>query len=133
MLEEFCIVCNDKSNFMMQVYNTKNINDYILNRINHLSFNRDFILNQDEEEIYSKIRFEYKIPHFMCGMCYKVNTQELTSIEEELKHNFILSLRAIDSIEDENLKLNTIYDILRILQGDYPVMCIEFKKYYNMY
>lgn len=133
MLEEFCIVCNDKSHFMTEVYNTKNINDYILNRINHLEFNRDFILNQNEDEIYSKIKFEHKIPHFMCGMCHKVNTQELISVEDELKHNFILSLRAIDSINDKDLKLNTIYDISRILQGDYPIMCFELKKYYNMY
>lgn len=122
MLSSFCIVCHDKDHFRSEVYHTQNINNYILSRIGHLKYNRDFRLTQDEQILYSKIRFENKNPHLMCGVCHKVNKHELTSIEDELKRNIIFLLRAVETLDDDTKK-HLLYDVSRQLQGNYPRMC----------
>lgn len=128
---EHCIVCTDKNNFRRTVDDVRRINNYILNRIN--SYDLSIRLNKDEAVLYSKIRYEHKNTHFMCGCCHQVNKQELIHEEDNLKKIFILSIREINKMEDGALKQNIIYDILRSLQGHYPIMHHTFKIYFNLY
>ena len=58
----------------------------------------------------------------MCGVCHKVNTMELKIAENRLKDTFILAIRAIKSVSDEGVMQSIKCDILRALQGYYPMM-----------
>lgn len=128
MLSTFCIVCHDKDHFRSEVYHTQNINSYISSRIGHLKYNRQFRLNPDEQKLYSRIRFDQKNPHMMCGVCPKVNKHELTVVEDELKRNIIFLLRAVETLDDDTKK-HLLYDVSRQLQGNYPKMCRELRNY----
>lgn len=130
MFPAYCVVCHDKDHFRSEVYHTQNINSYILSRIGHLKYNRDFRLNVDEQRLYSRIRFDQKNPHLMCGVCPKVNKHDLTVVEDELKRNIIFLLRAVETL-DNDMKTHLLYDVSRQLQGYYPKMCQEVRKHIN--
>lgn len=128
MLPEFCIVCHDKDHFRSEVFSTQNINSYISSRISHLKYNRQFRLSEDEKRLYSRIRYDNKNPHMMCGVCPRINKHDLTVVEDELKRNIIFLLRAVDTLE-EDAKKHLLYDVSRLLQGNYPKMCRELRKH----
>ena len=117
-----CFVCHDVSRFNAKLNDVRRIDNYLKNRISGLDFDRTRTLSSEERKIMNNIIYDKTNVHFMCGVCHKVNTHELTMAEDKLKDTFILAIRAIKSVSDEGVMQNIKYDILRALQGYYPMM-----------
>lgn len=117
-----CFVCHDVNRFNTKVNNVRRINQYLQNKISGLEFDRGRTLTAEERTIMNNIIYDKTNVHFMCGSCHKVNSHELTLEENKLKDTFILTIRAIKSVSDEGVMKNVKHDILRALQGYFPIM-----------
>ncbi|WP_368263017.1 hypothetical protein [Clostridium disporicum] len=117
-----CLVCHDVTKFNTKLNDVRRIDNYLKNRINGLDFNHSRTLSLEERKIVNQIAYDKTNIHFMCGVCHKVNTMELKIAENRLKDTFILAIRAIKSVSDEGVMQSIKCDILRALQGYYPMM-----------
>lgn len=117
---QHCIMCNDIKHFESKVNDARRIAmnlKNVLSRYGHMSSLRMC----EENGMRHKFDFDHQHQHFMCGHCYKANTQSLTNAEKEIVDNL---LRFVMLIKTDKSKVNTndYHMILRNLQGYYPGM-----------
>jgi len=115
MMFATCMVCNDKNKYRVAVYDAERIYGQLAR-----------LVGSEEEvkdtSLWNRIRADHKHVHFMCGTCREVDDSALKTVELRL-HKVVYS--ACEKLRrKENLP---IHDILRLLQGYYPILyrCVD--------
>ena len=106
----FCNCCNDKRRYESHIYTAQNI----LNRLGNIANrydNEEF--SSKEKQLLQHLSMDGKHPHFMCGQCLKVDTQDLKNLEQKID---ILIVKIAKNVTHDNREY---YDTLRLLQGEY--------------
>ncbi|WP_370845684.1 hypothetical protein [Eubacterium sp.] len=126
MQNALCMCCSDYCRYCRKRNEvTEKVN--LLTRIVHIQD-----INVEE---YRKFRSKYSKEihiiqmdsihlHFMCGVCRKVNSNDIKIKEDQLRNLLWKVFFLIYTSEDELLYSNT----LRILQGDYPITYRNLKR-----
>ena len=113
-IEAMCLLCNDKRHYQSKVNDTERIIRYLQRYGSDCSI--------EDYDLWHRLNTDHQHIHFMCGTCIKVNAQELKRSEEQLckvVYSIITDIR--------NGRELPVFEILRTLQGYYPIMyrCVE--------
>lgn len=127
--EMHCSICNDKKRYFSTVDMAKNINSRIINIIGR-KYSELFFSDLDgyEKELFHRISFDIKHPHFMCGKCLKINYRELKREEERLHLMVIGTIRGVREGKITETQLNLVSNLI---QGHYPVCHRELRRFRN--
>ena len=118
MVKGMCLVCNDEHKFKIAVNDVENMIYHLKNFVNKTQ-----IKDNEYYHLFYQFQNDSKHIHFICGVCHKVNEMRLKNLEKELDE--ILTNICID-IETKD----TIYfEVLRTLQGHYPLKYKIFERY----
>lgn len=112
MRPEFCMVCNKVTQFHNAVFTLRNI-------VNYLERITQKMENPHKDSVHYHIRQNLSNDKmrisFPCGQCYKVNTIELTNLENRMDDLICKFIFNTDS------KSKEYYDLLRMLAGHYSM------------
>lgn len=106
-----CMICSDIKHFHSKVYDTEKI----LSFLSH--YTSEQTVHITDHNLWMKLSMDRQHPHFMCGHCYKANTEELRRKEEQLAitvYDICMQLQSGTTLPT--------YEILHSLQGYYPLM-----------
>lgn len=117
-----CMVCHDATHFNTTKHMVENIVYHMKTKLNHIDFNINS-LPREYMELKRSLSYDRKHPHFMCGSCFKVNTSELTRLEEELDNCLIYFAY---QFKEKDL---FYYDTLNLLRGHYPKKYMDLEKF----
>ena len=119
MRPEFCMICQDKKHFSYQVNQIRNI----VSRLRVFTHNANIEENKEMQELKNALQLHHQHPHFMCGHCIKVNTNELHHLEDEMDE-LLLQIASIVEKKDR-----MYYDTLQLLRGTYSGKYTVFERY----
>lgn len=119
MRPEICMCCNDESHYNTLLYQVTNIENS-LRRI--ISKNEKIERNNEYWKLKNEFSNDRQHPHFMCGVCYKVNTTQLTHIEDEIDELLACYILSKNKNKTEYRK------ILHYLSGYYPLKYRIFER-----
>ncbi len=112
MRPDFCICCNKPTQFRNAVFTAQSI-------VHNLEmFTSDMVSPQKDNSYYHMLQNlsnDKQRISFPCGMCYKVNTMELSNLEQKMDE---LICKFIFNTSEKNGKY---HELLRLLAGHYPM------------
>lgn len=110
MRPEMCLICNDVRHYETTVNDVKNI----IRRLERYKTKNTIPKDKEYYRLIQDLNFDKKHPHFMCGHCFKVNTNTLRIAEDNL--NQLLTELTLSLTEKDNV----YHEILQSLRGYYP-------------